>query len=80
MINITLFMMSALAGVAMATPLAKEEWAPDTLPYEHPGAVFRQMQPGCGGGVLRDGNSTGEYKNFGGSEFISTMTRKEEVA
>jgi hypothetical protein len=67
-----LLAMSAMVGVGLANPLAKEEYAPDTLPYENPGSIFREIAPTCEGGVFHDGNSTGTYKEFGGSECPDT--------
>lgn len=71
MVKIRLLAIGALVGLGYSNPVSKDEYAPDTLAYEHPGSLFRQMQPSCGGGVLHDGNSTGEYKDFGGSEFVA---------
>lgn len=76
MVKINLLVIGALAGLSCSTPVAKEEYAPDTLAYERPGSVFRQMQPSCGDGVFHDGNSTGEYKDFGGSELLYTSHRR----
>ena len=68
----TIWTAGAMLGVAMANPMAKEEYAPDTLPYENPGSMFRQIAPTCGGGVLHDGNVTGSFKDFGGSRCLDT--------
>ncbi|KAE9969594.1 hypothetical protein EG327_010560 [Venturia inaequalis] len=83
MVKISLFMVGALVGSSYSNPVAKDDYAPDTLAYEHPGSVIRQMQPSRGGAVLHDGiNSTGEYKDFGGiNTYLSyPSSKKTDIA
>ncbi|QDS72908.1 hypothetical protein FKW77_007833 [Venturia effusa] len=82
MLKTSLLTIGALLRLCYSNPLAKDEYAPDTLAYEHPGSVFRQMQPSCGGEVLHDGNSTGEYKDFGGiNTYLSyPASKKTDIA
>ncbi|TID27719.1 dienelactone hydrolase family protein [Venturia nashicola] len=83
MVRITSLTIGALVGLSYSSSVSsKDEYAPDTLAYEHPGSVFRQMQPSCGGGVLHDGNSTGEYRDFGGiNTYLSyPPSKKTDVA
>jgi hypothetical protein len=77
MYTITLLAIGTMVRLGMANSLAKEQYAPDTLPYEHPGSMFRQIHanPTCGGEVLHDGSSTGTYKDFSGSKFVLATCR-----